>query len=104
MYKKSFKKISIMKEKVQAYQIETLMNDEGVSVIDGILGAAIGMIIIIAIFSIALVIGFIIDGSALIGVTSNPVLWPAISSLQLLIVTFFITLLIWVIRMASPEK
>lgn len=51
-----------LKEKLHGRRFKPL-NDEGVSMIDGAIGVAIGLIVLVAIFSLAPVIGSAIDSS-----------------------------------------
>jgi len=59
-----------VKEKIQEHQLRTL-TDDGVSMIDGAIGVAIGLIVLVAIFSIAPVIGSNIDQSTTIAAASQ---------------------------------
>ena len=62
----------------QKKQTNILLNDDAVSMIDAIIGIAIGLIVLVAVFSLAPVIGFNIDASTSIpagsqwNATTNP--------------------------------
>ena len=68
-----------MKEKLQDHRWKTL-NDEGVSMIDGAIGVSIGLIVLVAIFSIAPLIGSSIDTSTTIPAGSQ---WNATTNTDL---------------------
>ena len=63
-------KLVSVKEKLQEHRWKS-MNDEGVSMIDGAIGVSIGLIVLVAIYSIAPVIGSNIDASTTIDATSQ---------------------------------
>lgn len=60
-----------IKTKAIEKQNDILLNDEAVGMIDAVIGIAIGLIVLVAVFSIAPVIGSNIDSSVTIPATSQ---------------------------------
>jgi len=79
IYKKRFKKMSGVKEKLHGLKLE-LLNDKGNMMLDGVIVIGIGLIVLVAIFSIAPIIGSSIDESTVIVATSD---WNATTNTDL---------------------
>ena len=106
-----------VKEKIQEHQLRTL-TDDGVSMIDGAIGVAIGLIVLVAIFSIAPIIGSNIDASTTIGgasqwnsttnedLTTGSDLWIQNSSLLGLVVMVFVLSIVIssIMKIRGPQE
>ena len=109
--------MSVLKEKLYAHQMKTLMTDEGLSGINGAIVIAIGLIVLLALFSMLPIIGSSIDESTVIVATSNwnattnedlttgVDLWSQTAGLLTLVVIAGIFSFIWCAFMAwTPGK
>jgi hypothetical protein len=106
-----------LKAWAEAKQRSILLNDDGFGMIDAVTGTAIGIITLVAVFSIAPVIGFNIDNSVSIPATSQwnsttnadmttgAEIWTQTSSLLILaVMVSILSLVIFAIMRMRPAQ